>query len=193
MSHITPISVAMLQWGMVGVKCMVQEQSGSLTSTMSNCTTFNSSNVKGCSGSLMDLIRSETKLIVMSLWHVGGECGCGYKLHTNQKLLLSQSSHGHRHLLLPVQCLFLLVFRIQPGWHSPTCQTSFISLYGLVQSHPLELYHTCKKHGWSCITDSRKEKKKELLREEFEESKYTMERYYIYNVYVSVLCTLMVV
>ena len=54
------------------MKCIVQELLGSLTSTLSNCTTSNSSNDKGCSGSLMDLIRSETKNnMVMSLWEVG--------------------------------------------------------------------------------------------------------------------------
>ena len=48
-----------LQWGMVGVKRIATLFSASLTSTLLSSITLSSSRVRGCSGSLMHLTRSD--------------------------------------------------------------------------------------------------------------------------------------
>lgn len=55
----SPISVAMLQWGMVGVKKMWILLPSLSTSTLLSSTTCSSSSVRGCSGSRTLRIRSE--------------------------------------------------------------------------------------------------------------------------------------
>ena len=56
----SPISVAMLQCGIVGVKLMLTRPRASSTSISSRCATRSSSSVCGCSGSLMVRIMSKT-------------------------------------------------------------------------------------------------------------------------------------
>ena len=52
-----PMRVAILQWGMVGVKYTFNVLPTSFTSMFFCSTTFNCSRVKGCSGSLMKRIK----------------------------------------------------------------------------------------------------------------------------------------
>lgn len=54
-----PISVAMLQCGIVGVNSTATVLSASFTLTRTCSTTFSSSRVRGCSGSLMERMRSK--------------------------------------------------------------------------------------------------------------------------------------
>jgi uncharacterized membrane protein YjjB (DUF3815 family) len=53
-----PMRVAMLQCGIVGVNSIITLLALSSTSTLVSSTTFNSSSVSGCSGSLISRIRS---------------------------------------------------------------------------------------------------------------------------------------
>lgn len=64
----SPINVAMLQWGIVGVKLTNTSFCSLSTLTRLCCTTCNSSNVNGCSGSLINRIKSKLRTIISRRW-----------------------------------------------------------------------------------------------------------------------------